>query len=65
MKGTSPDSYTLICRGVAKVSASNANLCSFAFQPKRKTATWSGLHRLEIKLEFKESIVDLKQKQKQ
>ena len=32
---------------------------------KRKTATWSGLHRLERKLEFKQLIVYLKQKQKQ
>ncbi len=32
MKGTSQDSYTLICRAVAKVSAGNANLCTFAFQ---------------------------------
>jgi len=32
VKGTGQDSYTLICRAVAKVIASNANLCAFAFQ---------------------------------
>ena len=32
---------------------------------QRKTATWSGLRRLERKLESKKVIVDLKQKQKQ
>ena len=32
VKVTGQDSYTLICRAVAKVSASNANLCAFAFQ---------------------------------
>ena len=31
---------------------------------QRKTATWSGLHRLARKLEFKESVLDQK-KQKQ
>ena len=30
---------------------------------KRKTATWSGLHRLARKLEFKQSLVDQKQQQ--
>ena len=29
---------------------------------KRKTATWSGLHRLARKLEFKQSVVNQKQK---
>ena len=30
---------------------------------QRKTATWSGLHRLARKLEFKQSLVDQKQQQ--
>ena len=29
---------------------------------KRKTATWSSIHRLARKLEFKQSIVDQQQK---
>ena len=29
---------------------------------KRKTATWSSIHRLARKLEFKKSVVDQKQK---
>ena len=28
---------------------------------KRKTATWSAIHRLARKLEFKQSVVDQKQ----
>ncbi len=32
---------------------------------KRKTATWSGLHRLARKLEFKQSLVDQQQQQQQ
>ena len=28
---------------------------------KRKTATWSAIHRLAIKLEFKQSVVDQQQ----
>ena len=31
----------------------------------RKTATWSGLHRLARKLEFKQSLVDQQQQQQQ
>ena len=30
---------------------------------KRKTATWSAIHRLARKLEFKQSVVDLQQQQ--
>ena len=30
---------------------------------QRKTATWSGLHRLARKLEFRKSLVDQKQQQ--
>ena len=30
---------------------------------QRKTATWSGLHSLARKLEFKQSLVDQKQQQ--
>ena len=30
---------------------------------KRKTATWSSIHRLARKLEFKQSAVDLKQQE--
>ena len=32
---------------------------------KRKTATWSGLHSLERKLEFKQSVVDQYQQSQQ
>ena len=32
---------------------------------KRKTATWSAIHRLARKLEFKQSIVDHHQQQQQ
>ena len=32
---------------------------------QRKTATWSGLHRLARKLEFKQSLVDQQQQQQQ
>ena len=32
---------------------------------KRKTATWSAIHRLARKLEFKQSIVDQEQNQPQ
>ena len=32
---------------------------------KRKTATWSAIHRLARKLEFKQSIVDHQQLQQQ
>ena len=32
---------------------------------QRKTATWSGLHRLARKLEFKQSFVDQQQQQQQ
>ena len=30
---------------------------------KRKTATWSAIHRLARRLEFKQSVVDQKQQQ--
>ena len=30
---------------------------------KRKTATWSAIHRLARKLEFKQSVVDQQQQQ--
>ena len=30
---------------------------------KRKTATWSAIHRLARKLEFKQSVVDKQQQQ--
>ena len=32
---------------------------------KRKTATWSAIHRLARKLEFKQSVVDQQQNQLQ
>ena len=32
---------------------------------QRKTSTWSGLHRLARKLEFKQSLVDQQQQQQQ
>ena len=32
---------------------------------KRKTATWSAIHRLARKLEFKQSVVDQQQQQQQ
>ena len=32
---------------------------------QRKTATWSGHHRLARKLEFKQSLVDQQQQQQQ
>ena len=32
---------------------------------KRKTATWSSIHRLARKLEFKQSVVDQQQQQQQ
>ena len=32
---------------------------------KRKTATWSAIHRLARKLEFKQSVVDKQQQQEQ
>ena len=33
--------------------------------PKRKTATWSAIHRLARKLEFRQSLVDQQQQQQQ
>ena len=32
---------------------------------KRKTATWSSIHRLARKLEFKQSVVDQQKQQQQ
>ena len=32
---------------------------------QRKTATWSSIHRLARKLEFKQSVVDQQQQQQQ
>ena len=32
---------------------------------KRKTATWTAIHRLARKLEFKQSVVDQQQQQQQ
>ena len=32
---------------------------------KRKTATWSAIHRLARRLEFKQSVVDQQQQQQQ
>ena len=32
---------------------------------KRKTATWSSIHRLARKLEFKQSVVDQRKQQQQ
>ena len=32
---------------------------------KRKTATWTAIHRLARKLEFKQSVIDQEQQQKQ
>ena len=32
---------------------------------KRKTATWSAIHRLARKLEFKQSVVDQRKQQQQ
>ena len=48
-----------------KYNLTPQNKQQVVFLSKRKTATWSSIHRLARKLEFKQSIVDQQQQQQQ
>ena len=48
-----------------KYNLTPQNKQQVVFLSNRKTATWSAIHRLARKLEFKQSVVDKQQQQEQ
>ena len=48
-----------------KYNLTPQNIQQLVLLSKRKTATWSAIHRLARKLEFKQSVVDQQQQQQQ
>ena len=50
-----------IGKGLKKYNLTPQNKQQVVLLSKRKTATWSEIHRLARKLEFKQSVVDQQQ----
>ena len=46
-----------------KYNLTPKNKAQIVLLSKRKTATWSAIHRLARKLEFKQSVIDQQQQQ--
>ena len=50
-------------KGLKKYNLTPQNKQQVVLLSKRKTATWSAIHRLARKLEFKQSVVDQQEQQ--